>query len=168
MSQTAQTWALVGATLGAVVITFIGSGVLQHLQSARSKRESLEQTLAESMAAAQDVMLSLRVVRQAHLSRVWAGRQAIIDLGNIVLPKLTSYTVVTVRLSLGTDEAITKAVRDLTNKVTALVEAAGEPQEKFESLTDDLQKELEDFRAAADAHLASRHGFWHRRKRPVS
>jgi hypothetical protein len=69
MSQTAQTLALVGATLGAVVITFLGTAFLQHLQSRRGARQQLAAGIAELLAAAQDVRLGVAAIRFAHERR---------------------------------------------------------------------------------------------------
>jgi hypothetical protein len=80
MSQTAQTWALVAATLGAVVITFIGTSYQQRRQAkhdAKIRREQaagearirLEQNAAELLAAAQDLMTGVRAIGQAHERR---------------------------------------------------------------------------------------------------
>lgn len=80
VSQTAQTWALVGATLGAVIITFIGTSYQQHRQAdrdaqvrreqaAREARIRLEGAVAELLAAAQDVLLGINAVRYAHERR---------------------------------------------------------------------------------------------------
>ena len=69
VSQTAQTWAIVGATLGAVVITFLGTSFLQHLQGRRDDRHRLAAGIAELLAAAQDVLVGVRAIRQAHQRR---------------------------------------------------------------------------------------------------
>jgi hypothetical protein len=69
VSQTAQTWALVGATLGAVVITFLGTSFLQHLQARRDRRYRLAAGVAELLAAAQDVVVGVSTIRQAHQRR---------------------------------------------------------------------------------------------------
>lgn len=57
------------ATLGAVIITFLGTSWLQHLQSGRETRHELEAGIAELLAAAQDVLAGARALRQAHQSR---------------------------------------------------------------------------------------------------
>jgi hypothetical protein len=65
----AQTWALVGATLGAVIITFLGTAFLQRLQARRDDRHRLEAGIAELLAAAQDLLVGVRTIRQAYERR---------------------------------------------------------------------------------------------------
>jgi hypothetical protein len=66
VSQTAQTWALVIATVGAallaVIITFIGTSYQQRAQAAREARARQDAALAELLAAAEDLVLSVRAI----------------------------------------------------------------------------------------------------------
>jgi hypothetical protein len=80
VTQTAQTWALVSATLGAVIITFIGTSYQQHRQAkgeAEIRREEtareaslrLEGNVAELLSASQDLMIGIQAIRQAYARR---------------------------------------------------------------------------------------------------
>jgi len=73
VNSTQQTWALVGATLSAallgVIVGFIGTAYLQGRQAKKDARNRLEGALAELLAAAQDLMIGVRVIRQAHERR---------------------------------------------------------------------------------------------------
>lgn len=73
MNSAQQTWAIVGATLGAallgVIVGFIGTAYLQGRQVKRDTRTRLETALAELLAAAQDLMIGVRMIRQAHERR---------------------------------------------------------------------------------------------------
>lgn len=68
-----QTWAIVGATLGAallgVIVGSIGSAYLQRRQAQRDARIRLGGELAELLAAAQDLMIGVRVIRHVHERR---------------------------------------------------------------------------------------------------
>jgi len=212
VTQTAQTWALVGATLGAVVITFIGTGYLQRRQgarddrirqeqSARDARTRLEHALSEVLAAVQDLMVGVRVVRQAHARRTLpryyiraaaalmralpelknrrvlteldtikpllgaaldldhdqmeANRMIALDLATVVMPKANRYLALAARLTLGDDKEITAAMRQLTPKVTELVEATGAQRRKAERVSTELEEALVEFRAFADKRLGN-------------
>ena len=73
MSQTEQTWAIVAATVGAailgVIIGFIGTAFLQARQAKADARVRQENALAELLAAAQDLVIGVRAIRQAHARR---------------------------------------------------------------------------------------------------
>ncbi len=64
-----QTLALVGATLGAVVITFIGTSYQQHVQARRGARDAQNRAISELMSAAMDVLFGVRAFREAHETR---------------------------------------------------------------------------------------------------
>jgi hypothetical protein len=70
VSQTAQTWAVVIATVGAallgVVVTFIGTSYQQRAQASREARVRLEMALAELQAAAVDLVSSAKSIRNAY------------------------------------------------------------------------------------------------------
>ena len=84
MSQTAQTWLIVAATLGAAIL----GGILAYIAAARQQRKQadrdaearreqyeredrmrVEQGVAEILAAAQDILLGVQALRQAHARR---------------------------------------------------------------------------------------------------
>jgi hypothetical protein len=209
VNQTAQTLALVGATLGAVVITFLGTAFLQHLQARRDARQQLATGVAELLAAAQDVLIGVRTIREAHGQRTklrfylrlvatvshavpqpstWrdlidyptlrpalgslmsleresaeAQRLVVIDTATILAPRLNRYFAVAALLTLGADQQVADAVRQLTPRVTALPEAFTGPRfetararnRRWERLADELQKAMEDFRAVADKRLGN-------------
>jgi hypothetical protein len=73
VSQTEQTWAIVAATVGAailgVIIGFIGTAFLQARQAKADARVRQENALAELLAAAQDLVIGVRAIRQAHARR---------------------------------------------------------------------------------------------------
>jgi len=214
VSQTAQTWALVGATVGAallgVIVGFIGTAHLQRRQARADARVRLERALAELLAAAQDVMIGIRAIRLAHERRTksrfylrvggmllrdlpalstWRdlvelsslkallgatleadryqldeARTIALDLSTVVAAKANRYWAVVALITLGQDKEITAAVRELTPKVTALMEGAGARQREYERLNSEMEKALEDFRDLADKRLgnAGRHRFWQR------
>jgi hypothetical protein len=87
VSHTVQTWVTVAATLGAAflgaIVAYLGAARQQRRQSeqdARIRQEQarhdarmrLEQGIAELLAAAQDVMVSVQALRQAHALRTTA------------------------------------------------------------------------------------------------
>jgi hypothetical protein len=84
VSQTAQTWLIVAATPGAAILggilAYIAAAPQQRKQAARDaegRREQyeredrmrLEQGIAEILAAAQDILLGVQALRQAHARR---------------------------------------------------------------------------------------------------
>lgn len=73
VSQTDQTWAIVAATVAAailgVIIGFIGTAFLQARQAKADARVRRENALAELLAAAQDLVIGVRAIRQAHARR---------------------------------------------------------------------------------------------------
>jgi len=203
MSQTAQTLALVGATLGAVVITFLGTAFLQHRQAtrddrirreqtARETRVRLEQNVAELLAGVQDLVTSVRAIRHSHERRTkriyylrlaamvmrdypipetWGeladpsrlkslfgtaveadryqldeARTIAIDLATTVATRASRYLAVAALTTLGEDREIADAVRNLTPKVTGVIEGITARKGEFERRSSDLQKALEDFR----------------------
>jgi hypothetical protein len=205
VSQTAQTWAIVGATLGAavlgVIVGFIGSAYLQSRQEKAGARKRLEGALAELLAAAQDLMIGVRVIRQAHERRTkprfylrlaamfmrdypavgtWKdlvelssmrallataveadryqldeARTIALDLATVVASKANRYLAVAALITLGQDKEIAAAVRELTPKITALMEGIGAREREYERLNRELQKALEDFRDLADKRLGN-------------
>lgn len=214
VNPTQQTWAIVGATLGAallgVIVGFIGTAYLQGRQSKKDARNRLEEALAELLAAAQDLMIGARVIRQAHERRtqprfylrlaamimrdypavsVWRdlvdlsslkallasaleadryqldeSRIVALDLATVVTAKANRYFAVVALITLGQDKEITAAVRELTPKVTALMEGIGARKREYERLNREMQKALEGFRDLADKCLGNaRHRrFWQR------
>lgn len=97
MHLTADTWAVVGATLAAAflgaIVAYIGSARQQRKQAERETqvrqeqaahdtRIRLEAALAELLAAAQDVLISVRTIREAHerrtLSRYYIRALAVV------------------------------------------------------------------------------------------
>lgn len=70
MSQTAQTWALVIATIVAallgVIVTFFGTSYQQRAAAVREERARQDAALAELLAAAQDVVFSVRAMWAAY------------------------------------------------------------------------------------------------------
>lgn len=205
MNATQQTWAIVGATLGAallgVIVGFIGTAYLQRRQTDRDARNRLEGALAELLAAAQDLMIGVRAIRHAHERRTkprfylrlggmilrdypapdtWRdltdpsrlrallataleadryqldeARTIALDLATVVATKGNRYLAVAALITLGQDVEITAAVRELTPKVTALMEGIGARKREYERLNDELQKALEDFRDVADKRLGN-------------
>jgi hypothetical protein len=202
---------LAAAFLGAIV-AYIGSARQQrrqaerdaevrHEQAAHDARMRLEVALAELLAAAQDVLIGVRTIREAHERRTrlryyfrvlavvfhaiprpttWhdlmdypalrpvlgaaleldhenteAQRMIVIDIANVVTPKLNRYFAVVALLTLGEDKQIADAVRQFTPKVTALAEGAGTKKRDFERLTTEMQKAMENFRGVADKRLGN-------------
>jgi hypothetical protein len=214
VNSTQQTWAIVGATLGAallgVIVGFIGTAYLQGRQAKKDARNRLEGALAELLAAAQDLMIGVRVIRQAHERRTKSrfylrlggtilrdipavstrrdlvelsslkallaaaleldryqldeARTIALDLSTVVAAKANRYLAVAALLTLGQDKEVTAAVRELTPKVTALMEGIGTREREYERLNTEVQKALEDFRDLADKRLGNveRRWFWHR------
>jgi hypothetical protein len=203
--------ALVGATLGAVIITFVGTSYQQHRQAVRDDRMRKEQTqrearirlesaIAELLAAAVDLLFGVRTVRLAHerrtkpmyylrvsailLCAVPAGASSLtvfrqfdnmktllgaaldadryqldeartiaVDLATVVTPRANRYFAGAALLTLGEDQEIADAVRELTPKVTAVMEATGARKHQFERKSSELQEAMEDFRAGAEKRL---------------
>jgi hypothetical protein len=69
VSQTEQTWALVAATLGGVIVAFIGSGYLQHSLAKRDERGRLRNATAELLAAVEDLLSRMIILRHARSSQ---------------------------------------------------------------------------------------------------
>ena len=205
MNQTEQTWAIVVATVGAailgVIIGFIGTAFLQARRAKADARVRQENALAELLAAAQDLAIGTRAIRQAHERRTrpryylrvatmimrdypvpgtWRdlvdpsrlrpllataleadryqldeSRTIALDLATVVAAKVNRYLAVAALLTLGQDKEIADAVRKLTPKVTGLLEVLGDRSGKFERLSNELQRGLEDFRNFADKRLGN-------------
>jgi hypothetical protein len=205
MSQTAQTWAIVGATLGAallgVIVGFIGTAYLQVRKTKADTRLRLEGALAELLAAAQDLMIGVQVIRQAHERRTrprfylrlaamflrdypavstWRdlvelssmkallataveadryqldeARTIALDLATVVATKANRYLAMAALITLGQDKEIATAVRELTPKVTALMDGIGAHEREYERLNNELQTALTDFRDLADKRLGN-------------
>jgi predicted transcriptional regulator len=66
MSQTAQTWTLAIATISAallgVIVTFVGTSYQQRAQAAKEARARQDAALAELLAAAENLVLSVRAI----------------------------------------------------------------------------------------------------------
>jgi hypothetical protein len=213
---TADTWAAVASTVGAAflgaIVAYIGAARQQRKQgerdaqvrrerAAHDARIRLEAGFAELLAAAQDLLIGVRTIRDAHQRRtnfryylrllgvIWhaiptlatwrdlveyptlrsalgalldlereiteAQRIVVLDIANVMTPKLNRYFAVVALLTLGEDKQIADAVRQLTPKVTALAEAAGAKKRDFEQLSIDMQKALEHFRKLADERLGN-------------
>jgi len=209
-----QTWAIVGATLGAavlgVIIGFIGTAYLQGRQTKADARKQLEGALAELLASAQDLMIGVQVIRQAHERRTkpryylrlaamfirdypvvntWRGvlelssmraflataleadryqldeqRTVALDLATMVTAKANRYLAVAAFITLGQDKEIAAAVRELTPKVTALMDGIAARKREYERLNNELQTAMQDFRDLADKRLGNvnRRRFWQR------
>ena len=201
MSQTAQTWAIVAATLLGVIVGFIGTAYLQGRQTKADARIRLEGALAELLAAAQDLMIGVQVIRQAHERRTkprfylrlaamfmrdypavsaWRdlvelssirtllataveadrfqldeARTIALDLATVVATKANRYLAMAALITLGQDKEIAAAVRELTPKVTALMEGIGAREHDYESLNNELQRAMQDFRDLADKRLGN-------------
>jgi hypothetical protein len=73
VSQTEQTWLTVATTIAAailgVIIGFVGTAYLQGRQAKADARTRQENAFAELLAAAQDLVIGIRVIRQAHERR---------------------------------------------------------------------------------------------------
>lgn len=69
--------------------------------------------------------------------------------------KLNRYFAVVALLTLGEDKQIADVVRQLTPKVTALVERAGSRKREFERLSTEMQQALGNVRDAADRRLGN-------------
>ncbi len=85
-----------------------------------------------------------------------------IDTANVLVPKMNRYFAVAALMTLGEDRVIADAVRDLTSKVTSLLEASGGKQQEVERLSKDLEAALENFRSIADQRLEPRPRLWRR------
>jgi hypothetical protein len=70
-------------------------------------------------------------------------------------PKLNRYFAVIALLTLGQDQSISAAIRELTPKVVALTQSFGARKRETERLESDLQKAMERFREVADAYLGN-------------
>jgi hypothetical protein len=109
VSQTAQTWAIVAATVGAAflgaIVGYIGSALQRRRQdehdaqirreeTAREARIRLEQNVAELLAAAQDLVIGIQAIRQAHQRRT-LPRYYLRTIAGLFLavPELTSLRV---------------------------------------------------------------------------
>ena len=101
MSQTAQTVALVVATLVAallgVVVGFLLTSYQQRRQTARDDRIRNERAIADLLAAALDLMVGARALRSAHLRRTKKWRLYLGLAGEmfVAVPELTTVQVLT-------------------------------------------------------------------------
>lgn len=83
------------------------------------------------------------------------SRATALDSATILAPRLNRYFAVVALLTLGQDERIAEAVRDLTPKVVALSQSFGARKREIARLTSELQKAMEDFRGLADEYLGN-------------
>lgn len=92
------------------------------------------------------------------------ARMVALDLATVVAAKTNRFWAVVALITLGEDKEITAAVRELTPKVTALIDGTGTRKREYERLNGELEKALEDFRDRADRHLGNvkRRRFWQR------
>lgn len=216
VNQTAQTWAIVAATVGAAflgaIVAYAGAAHQQRKQAdrdaqirqeqaAREARIQLVQGVAEILAAAQDVLTGVQALRQAHARRTtfryylriavmlwhdypvpakWSdladlsrlrpllatgleadrfqldeARMIALDAATILAPKLNRYYAIVALLTLGQDEQIADAVRELTPKIVALSQSFGARQRQVAHLTSELQQATEHFRDIADTRLGN-------------
>jgi hypothetical protein len=210
VNSTQQTWALIAASLLGVIVGFIGTAYLQGRRAKKDDRNRLEGALAELLAAAQDLMIGIQAIRQAHERRTrsryylrlaamfmrdypvpdtWRGladparlrallptaieadryqldeaRTIALDLASVVATKGNRYLAVAALITLGQDQEIAAAVRELTPKVTALMDGIGARKREYERLSDGLQRALVEFRGRADKHFGNvkRRRFWKR------
>jgi hypothetical protein len=82
-------------------------------------------------------------------------RMMTLDTATVVTAKGNRYLAVAALLTLGQDKEITAAVRELTSKVTGLMEGTGARKREFERLRNELQKAMESFRDLADKRLGN-------------
>lgn len=156
MSQTVQTAFLVGATLGAVVLTFGGSYYLQGWQARKDDRARRDQAIAEVLTAATDLVIGIQVFRSAQakrsILRFWYDkrRAKAIDAANIIQPRHTRYLLAAGVLALGEDKMIAEAVQKLTPKVTALIWSIRASEPEFDRTVEDIQLAADEFAAVAD------------------
>jgi hypothetical protein len=78
------------------------------------------------------------------------SRMIALDAAAMVFPKMNRYFAVAALLTLGDDTQIAEAVRELTPKLSAVLDATGARQRKFDSTARDLEKAMKDFRTEAD------------------
>src|SRR6266568_69664 len=74
-----------------------------------------------------------------------------LDVGTMLLPRTDRFYSAVAVLSLGPDKDVARAVRKLTPAVGALLEAAGEPQRKYDRARRRAENALGAFRDAVDA-----------------
>ncbi len=74
-----------------------------------------------------------------------------LDVGTMLLPRTDRFYSAVAVLSLGPDKDVARAVRKLTPAVGALLEAAGDPQRKYDRARRRVEKALGAFRDAVDA-----------------
>jgi hypothetical protein len=156
VSQTVQTAFLVGATLGAVVLTFVGSYYLQRWQARKDDRARRDQAIAEALTAAADLVIGIQAFRSAQIKRstlrFWRDTQraSAIDAANIIQPRHTRYLMAAGVLALGQDKMIAQAVQKLTPKVTALIWAIGASGPEFDRTVEDVERVADEFAAVAE------------------
>ena len=174
MHLSADTWAVVAATVGAAilggVVGYIGLALQQRRQARRDARIRTERAVAELLSAAVEIVMAVRAIREAYARRtrprfylrvagvLWAAipeltslgaltdtetlrpllrsaldlehgltesdRVTALDIASVVVPKQSSFFTVAAMLTLGEDKVIADGVRDLTPKVSAILEAA--------------------------------------------
>lgn len=137
MHLTADTWAVVGSTVGAAflgaIVAYIGAARQQRKQGERDaeiRREEaahdarirLEAGFAELLAAAQDVLIGVRTIREAHERRT-RFRYYVRVLGGVwhAIPRLTTWRDLieypTLRAALGAALEVEREVTDAQRMV---------------------------------------------------
>jgi hypothetical protein len=156
VSQTVQTAFLVGATLGAVVLTFGGSYYLQKWQARKDDLARRDQAIAEVLTSAADLVIGIQAFRSAQSKRFslrfWYDKRRVnaIDAANIIQPRHTRYLLAAGVLALGEDKLIAEAVQKLTPKVTALIWSIPATEPEFDRAVEDMQLACDEFAAVAD------------------
>jgi hypothetical protein len=92
---------------------------------------------------------------EADLLQHQENRMLALDHAALVAAKANRYLAVAARLTLGREQDVTAAVRDLTPKVTDLLDAYSFREREYERRNTGLQNALENFRQVADKHLGN-------------
>jgi hypothetical protein len=92
---------------------------------------------------------------EAERNQLDESRTMTLDLATVVTPKANRYLAIAALLTLGEDRVIADAVRELTPKVTGVMDAIGGRKRDVERLTGELQSAMVDFRDLADKRLGN-------------
>ncbi|MHB1430634.1 MAG: hypothetical protein ACYCVZ_00740 [Streptosporangiaceae bacterium] len=194
-------------TLGAVVLTFLGTTWMQVMAARRADRAARRQAIAEMLTSVADLLSGIRMIRGAyqhqtrwrHYVRVagtvlaaigavllgqpgssptrddWAAlldvrasgpvisrlleldsaldaslRTLALDLTGILLPRVTRFYSALSVVTLGADDRLADAARDLASDVGDLLENMAASARKFSAAERRAQRALGQFRDAAD------------------